>query len=134
MKKQQEEKDISDNIISLDQARLKFAIKEPPDGGNWLSKLPVGTRFLASLKNMNGSKLYDFLVASDPTKMPAVLLGVDLGNRGGFEWHDPVRFSQGYNHYMNIETETEDGSTPIQTGRVEGDGTSEDPDSLHEAE
>lgn len=134
MKKIQEDKDISDNIIDLQEARLALASKEPPKGGNWLSRLTSGTRFLASWKVENNSTLHDFVVGTDPTQMAAVLLGYELANRnGGFRWVDPVKFSRDYDFYMTIEVD-QDGSSPIQTGRMEGDGQSEIVDPVHEIE
>lgn len=134
MKKQQEEKDIKDNIISLDEARLRMAAKEPPNGGNWLSKLEKGTRFLASRRQTSEATLGDFLVASDPKAMPAIFLGFELSSQqGGFRFVDPVKFCQQYDYFMTIEVEPND-SPDVQTGRVEGDGEPEVLDILHEKE
>lgn len=135
MKKIQEEKDIKDNIVDLQEARLALASKEPPKGGNWLSNLAQGTRFLASQKSNGNSTLYDFMVGTDPTKMPAVMLGYELGHRdGGFRWVDPVKFSRDYEFFMTIEVEQDNGSTEIQTGRVDSDGQSEVVHPIHEGE
>lgn len=134
MKKIQEEADNKRNVIDLQEARLALASKEPPKGGNWLSNLKSGTRFLASKKSQD-YMLGDFMVATDPTKMQAVLLGFDLGSpRGCFNWVDPLKFSQMNDFYMTIETELEDGSTTVPTGTVEGDGEPQVLDSLHEDE
>lgn len=123
MKKQQEEQDIKDNIISLDEVRLKMAAKEPPKGGNWLSNLEKGTRFLCSRRQTNDPVLGDFLVGSDPKAMSAVFLGYELNHRdGGFKFFDPVKFCQIYDLFMILEVEIENGSPEIRTGTVESDG------------
>lgn len=125
-----------DKIINFEEARLKLAPKEPPQGGNWLSRLPFETRFLASKKNTNDAALMDFIIASDPTQLAAVYLGYELNHRdGGFRWFDPVKFSRDYEFYMTIETrvEQENGNgITVETGGVVGDGETQVVDSLHE--
>jgi hypothetical protein len=125
-KMKQEENKISENVIDLEERkRLLMAGKEPPGGGNWLAKLPKGTRFLANRRSLNDSSLCDFFIGSDPTKMPAVFLGFELNHRdGGFRFVDPVKFSRDYEFFMTIETEFQDDGTDVQTGGVEGDGQS----------
>lgn len=125
-KMKQEENKISENVIDLEERKkLLMAGKEPPGGGNWLSKLPKGTRFLASRKSLNDSSLGDYFIGSDPTKMPAVFLGFELNHRdGGFRFVDPVKFSKDYEFFMTIEAEFRDDGTDVQTGGVEGDGQS----------
>lgn len=131
MKKQQEERD---NVISMPEAKLALASKEPPKAGNWLSTLPQGTRFLAFRRNSFNSFLEDFLVGTDPKQMPAVLLGYELSHReGGFKWCDPVKFSQEYGFYMTIKTELNNDNT-VQEGRVGGDGKTEVVNPVHETE
>lgn len=133
MKKIQEEED-KGNVIDLNEARLKFATKEPPGEGNWLSKLDKGTRFLAAKKNDFEEVLYDFFVGSDPKQMPAVFLGFELNHRdGGFRFVDPVKFSRKYTMYMTIEATTDDGN-PVPTGTMEGNGECEIIPSLDEKE
>lgn len=127
MKREQEEKDIKDNLIDFNEARLALAAKEPPVGGNWLSTLKKGTRFLASKKNYPEPVLGDFFVGSDPLQMKAVYLGFDLGSREfGFKFFDPVAFSQLYSLYDVIQTDVEfnDGNN-VPTRTVEGDGKPE---------
>lgn len=126
-----------DTIINFEEARLKLAAKEPPQGGNWLSRLPFETRFLASRKNNSDSTLSDFLIASDPTKMPFVYLGYELNHpSGGFRFVDPIRFSRDYELFCTIDNkEQENGnSTAVETGGVEGDGKPSIVHSLHEEE
>lgn len=127
MKKQQEEKDIKDNLIDFNEARLALAGKEPPVGGNWLSTLKKGTRFLARKNNYPEPALGDFFVGSDPEKMKAVYLGYDMASRDfGFKFFDPVVFSQLYSLYDVIQTDVEfnDGNN-VPTRTVEGDGKPE---------
>lgn len=134
MKKIQEEKDDKDNVINLAEARLALASKEPPEGGNWLSNLPFETRFLAYSKREPSPFLEDFLVATDPKKMPAVLVGYELAHKnGGFKWCDPVKFSRDYGLFMIIKTETEahDG-IEVQARRMDSDGKSEIVNPVHE--
>lgn len=121
-----------DNVIDL-EARVKLRRKEPPDG-NWLSKLESGCRFLGQRKQTADPELMDFLVASHPDKMPAVLLGYELNTpQGGFKWVDPVLFSQKYGCYMILETELEDGnSPPVEAGRMGSDEGVEVIDPVHE--
>lgn len=122
-----------DNIINFEEARLKLASQEPPSG-NWLSRLPFETRFLASRKSTNDATLLDFLVASDPKDNPFVFLGYELSHReGGFRFVDPVKFSKDYEFFCTIKTEVKanDGIT-VETGGVEGDGKPKVIHSLHE--
>lgn len=136
MKKAQEEKDVADNIISFDEARLALASKEPPSGGNWLSNLPVETRFLAFKKTEHTPFLEDFMVGTDPKQMPAVLLGYELAHpNGGWKWCDPVKFSRDYGYFMTIQTKVEnnDGNS-VPEGTVGGDGQCEVVPPLHEKE
>lgn len=113
-----------DKIINWEEARLKLAHKGPPGGLNWLGNLPFGTRFLASRKSEAGSDLYDFVIATDPKQLAAVLLGLDLGN-SGFRWKDPVKFSRDYDLFLTLETKQEEengNSIAVETRGVEGDG------------
>lgn len=135
MRKQQEEKDIKDNIIEFNEARLALATKEPPVGGNWLSTLKKGTRFLVSKKSYPEPVLGDFWVGSDPMQMKAVYLGYDMGSKEfGFKFFDPVVFSQLYTLYDVIQTEVEqDGNiNSIPAGSVEGDGQPQNVPPVHE--
>lgn len=138
MKKQQEEKDIKDNIINMDEARLALAAKDPPPpGGNWLSTLKKGTRFLASKKNYPEPVLGDFFVGSDPNEMKAVYLGYDMGSKEfGFKFFDPIIFSQLYSLYDVIQTEVEanGNGNQVPNGTVAGDGEPQIIAGVHEEE
>lgn len=135
MKKIQEKEDDLTNVIPLDEARLKFAAKEPPKGGNWLGTLAKGTRFLAIEKNNYKPICGDFFVGSDPGKMPAVFLGFEIHTKqGGFRFVEPNRFSSMYEFIQTLEVEIPDDGPEVQGGGVESDGDAEVLDSLHESE
>lgn len=111
-----------DNVIDLQEARLKLAPKEPPKGGNWLSSLPKGTRFLAIKKNSPEPICGDFVVGTDPTQMTAVYIGFEVHTQGGgWKFVEPVRFSQMFEFIQTIGAEIYDDGSEIQDGRVEGD-------------
>lgn len=124
----------------LNENILEFKIREgkdsEPPNGNWLKEMPQGTRFLASLKAVNDARLHDFIVASDPKKMEAVLLGENHGGTGEFCFWNPVKFVRDYEFFMTLEVlELEDGnSNKIQKGRVGGDGEPKVLPNLHEKE
>lgn len=89
--------------------------------GNWLRDMKHGTRFLASRKSDNSSKLHDFIVASDPKSMPAVFIGEDINSQqGGFRFVDPKIFVRDYGFFMTLEViEPPNGDdNQIQPGAV----------------
>lgn len=110
---------------------------EPPGSGNWLARMDKGTRFLAKHKQDAGSKVDDFVVYTDPSTMPVVLLGKNTyGHDSEVVWHDPTIFSKNYRFYTILEVlEPNDGnSDTLSTGPVAGDAQSEVVVKLHEKE
>lgn len=106
-------------------------------GNNWLRNMTHGTRFLATDRRVGGSKLCDFVVASDPKSMPAVFIGEDINSpHGGFRFVDPEKFVKDYGFYMTLEVlEPPDGNdNKIPAGRVDGNAKSKKRVKVHEGE
>lgn len=124
----------------LNENVLEFKLREGKDSGtpgtNWLREMKNGTRFLAFRKGTMESMLHDFIVASDPKAMDAVLLGENHGIGGEFRFRDPDKFIREYDCFMILEVvELKDGnSNQVQEGTVEGDGGPEGPPSLPKEE
>lgn len=94
-------------IFDLGQERANRSVRlatggnGPPgfSGGNWISGLENGCRFLCKDKTIGGSELRDCIVTTDPTDVDAVLLAISVKGRDGvFEWHDPKMFCK--NHIL----------------------------------
>lgn len=110
---------------------------DPPGTGNWLGRMVAGTRFFAKRKNVVGSEVDDFVVYTDPSTMPVVLLAKNTQSRDGeLCWHDPIVFSKNYTYYMTLEVlEPKNGnSNKIPTGPVVSDAKSKVITQLHEDE
>lgn len=102
--------------------------------GNWLRNMKQGTRFLATRRSEGGSRLCDFVVASDPKAMPAVFIGEDINSpTGGFRFVDPDKFIKDYGFYMTLEVlEPPNGNNnQVQTSTVAGDAVPEEQPEVH---
>lgn len=129
-------------IIDLGQERQARTIRlakggnGPPgfSGGNWISRLANGSRFLCKEKAVGGSELRDCIVTTDPTDVDAVLLAISVKGRDGvFEWHDPKKFSDNHILIRIMETINVDDKH-IQPGSVERNEDAEVQPGVHETE
>lgn len=94
------------NVINIQDAhkpRKGMGYEPPPTKGNWLEDMVQGTRFLAKRKFDGGSKLTEFVVATDPKTIETVLLGESCNGMGSFAWHDPDIFCQDHKFYLVLE-------------------------------
>lgn len=105
-----------------------------PGGGNWISGLENGCRFLCKEKATGGSELRDCIVTTDPTDVDAVLLAISVKGRDGvFEWHDPKIFSKNHILIRTMETVNVHDKL-IQQGPVERHEDAEVQPGVHETE
>lgn len=94
------------NVIDIAEAktaRKGMGYQPPPTKGNWLEDMVQGTRFLAKRKSDSGSRLTEFIIATDPKTIGMVLLGESQGGGGAFFWHDPDLFCQDHKFYLILE-------------------------------
>lgn len=100
------------NVIPFEKPVRKGLGYEPPPPGDWLSEMPLGTRFLAKPRTAAGSRLTEFVVAAKISGV--VLLGENINGKGLFDWHLPELFSQDHKYYLTLEVlEAKDGNSNI---------------------
>lgn len=95
------QEELAEETNVLPFARLKTAGKGPTVE-DWLSRLKVGTAFLARPKQFNGFNLVEFVRGGQ--KGSAVLIVENNKNvETEFVWVDPIRFSQTFELYAILE-------------------------------
>jgi len=129
-------------IFDLGQERTRRSLRlatggngpSGPRGGNWISGLANGCRFLCKEKASGGSELRDCIVTTDPTDVDAVLLAISVKGRDGvFEWHDPKIFSKNHILIRTMETINVDDKH-LQQRPVERHEDAEIQPGVHETE
>jgi hypothetical protein len=105
-----------ENVVSMEEfkARPKPAMKEPPEGPDWLSSIKSGTEFL--VRDKFGALTPRFLVLEwihgglHPTGNVLLIPAKTPNDTKNWQWVDPIEFCRIYdNRGILWEPEEEDG-------------------------